>query len=130
MFPGLDVMLEAQRDGVIRWYTDILEDALQERWEGFLKACTVDNKPVGFCAWTIEEYGEQKVRKQVQTNETQSGPDSNVGEKRERERWEPDTLDVKSWISLSKQLRMERERVLGDLSHICRKLTLERHRAH
>jgi hypothetical protein len=43
-------------------------------------------------------------------------------EKSKKASWEPETLDIDSWIAVSKALRTERERVLKDLDNICRKL--------
>ncbi|KAJ5826322.1 hypothetical protein N7474_003460 [Penicillium riverlandense] len=116
MFPSSDSMQATQLDQIIRWYTDMLEDALRGRWESFLKACTVDDKPVGFCAWTLE----------AQTNERQPVMNANAKEnlrkreKRGKKNWLPEILDVEQWLSVSARLRKERERVFGDLNSICR----------
>lgn len=53
MFPAQ--LSDAQRDEIIRWYTEDLEEALksEQSCEVFKKIC-LDGTPVGFCAWTIE----------------------------------------------------------------------------
>ncbi|KAI1380155.1 acyl-CoA N-acyltransferase [Hypoxylon crocopeplum] len=107
MFPQFNTVTEAQKEQITRWYIEMLEDAFQAREERFLKACSVDGTPVGFCGWTFIDNRQQ------------------AGEPRKREKarkasWLPDTLDVDGWLSLSKDLKAERCRVLKDLDSICR----------
>jgi hypothetical protein len=91
----------------------MLEDAFQDRWESLLKACTVDGTPVGFCGWTIIERNREH---QVKANERRKE------EKRKKATWASETIDIDGWTTVSKALRMERDRVLKDLDNICRKL--------
>lgn len=114
-FPCSENMDETERDEVVRWYADMLRDALRNRTETFLQA-SVDGIPVGLCAWTIIERSREVDRAGLHSTDT--GPRrANSGS------WLPRTLDVDGWISLSKELKMERERVLNDLDSICRMWT-------
>ncbi len=112
MFPRSD-MTEKQKEEIIRWYVDMLEDAFQDGKESFLKGCSVDGTPVGFCGWTIIE------RNRHVPNRTK---DAQADKSPKRERWEPELIDIDGWIALSKALRTERDRVLKDLDNICRTL--------
>ena len=113
MFPQSDTITETHREEIIRWYVEMLDDAFQDRWESFLKACSVDGTPVGFCGWTIIERNHEH---QVEANERPKE------EKRKKATWVPETIDIDGWIAVSKALRTERDRVLKDLDNICRKL--------
>ncbi|KAJ5604822.1 hypothetical protein N7510_009976 [Penicillium lagena] len=117
MFPRFNSLQKEQLDQIIRFYTDIYEDAFYDRRESFLKVCTFDKRPVGFCGWAIERPREQ----QAQTNKRQPGMKRIDSKKRRENACEPEILDVYAWLSLSKRLRAERKRVLKDFSEICRK---------
>ncbi|RYC63056.1 hypothetical protein CHU98_g3141 [Xylaria longipes] len=91
-------------------YIEMLEDAFQAREERFLKACSVDGTPVGFCGWTVIE----------QNHNRQQADEPRKREKARNASWLPDTLDVDGWVALSKDLKAERCRVLKDLHSICR----------
>ncbi|KAI5865851.1 acyl-CoA N-acyltransferase [Durotheca rogersii] len=114
MFPLSDTITETQRDEIIRWYADMLEDAFQDRWESFLKARSIDGTPVGFCGWTVIE----RNREQVEANNGQA----NEPPKKEKRKktWIPEVIDIDGWSALSRALRMERDRVLKNLDNICR----------
>jgi hypothetical protein len=118
MFPRSDTITETQREEIIRWYVEMLEDAFQDRWESLLKVCTVDGLPVGFCGWTIIERNHEH---QVEANNGQTD-ERRKEEKRKKATWVPETIDIDGWTTVSKTLRMERDRVLKDLDNICRKL--------
>lgn len=117
MFPRSDLTTETQRDEAIRWYADMLEDAFQDRCESFLKACSADGTPVGFCGWTIIERNRQH---QVEANNGQSSGRVKQ-ERRKKETWIPESIDIDGWTTLSRALKAERDRVLNDLDDICRK---------
>lgn len=112
MFPQFNTVTEAQKEQITRWYIEMLKDAFQAREENFLKACSVNGTPVGFCGWTIIE----------QNYDQQQAGEPRKREKARKASWLPDTLDVDSWVALSKDLKAERYRVLKDLDSICRKL--------
>ncbi|KAK5993386.1 hypothetical protein PT974_06816 [Cladobotryum mycophilum] len=118
MFPQSDTITEAQKEEITRWYTEMLEEALDDRWESFLKACPGDGTPAGFCGWTIVQ--QNPAAQVASTNSQAQGPPKQ--ERRKREFWLPETLDGDAWVAVSKVLRTERNRVLKDLDNVCRKL--------
>ncbi|KAI1425025.1 hypothetical protein F5Y12DRAFT_784955 [Xylaria sp. FL1777] len=91
MFPLFNTVTEAQKEQITRWYIEMLEDAFQAREEIFFESIH------------DRQAGEPRKR-----------------EKARRASWLPDTLDVDSWVALSKNLKAERCRVLKDLNNICR----------
>jgi hypothetical protein len=125
MFPSYNMFSLEQTEEVIRWYTVMLEDAFTDRWESFLKATDVDGTPYGFCGWTVVG----KVNDTAKTA-TSVDPDVQRGSQQKsryqsrskikRNNWVPETLDVGAWTAVSQALRAERNRVLQDLSNICR----------
>lgn len=90
MFPRSDTITKAQKDEVIRWYADMLEDAFQDRWESFLKACSADGTPIGFCGWTIFERTREC---QVEANNGQASERAKQ-ERRKKETWVPEAIDT------------------------------------
>jgi hypothetical protein len=112
MFPQFNTVTEAQKEQITRWYIEMLEDAFQAQEERFLKVCSVDGTPVGFCGWIVIEQNH---------NQQQAGEPRKRGKARNAS-WLPDALNVDGWVALSKDLKAERCRVLKDLDSICRKL--------
>ncbi|GAW13890.1 hypothetical protein ANO14919_032810 [Xylariales sp. No.14919] len=110
MFPQFNTVTEAQKEQITRWYIEMLEDAFQAREERFLKACSVDGTPVGFCGWTVIE----------QNHDRQQAGEPRKREKARKASWLPDILDVDGWVALSRDLKAERCRVLKELDSICR----------
>lgn len=110
MFPQSDTVTKQQRDEIVRWYTDMLEDAFEDRWESFLKASSPNGTPIGFCAWTIEQDRGRQTDEQPRR------------QKRKKGTWIPETIDINSWTTLSKASRAERNRVLQNDTDICRKM--------
>jgi hypothetical protein len=92
----------------------MLEDAFQDRWESFLKVCTINGTPLGFCGWTIIE---RTRGRQVEASNGQTATTASTQNKQENH-----TVNMDGWNTLSRALRMEREQVLKDLDNICRKL--------
>ncbi|KAJ6024006.1 acyl-CoA N-acyltransferase [Penicillium herquei] len=88
----------------IRWMINNLQDTLALERSTSRKVCTEDGIFVGFASWTIHNTGTPRTRstgkKDMNTN--------------------PNTLDVKAWLEVSKMLRLERERVLQDRDNIWR----------
>ncbi|KAM6514117.1 hypothetical protein FALCPG4_015279 [Fusarium falciforme] len=114
MFPRSDAITGTQKEEIIRWYAEMLEDALQDRWESLWRVCSVDGTPVGFCGWTIIVREHQVGAKDSQTNERPKE------EKRKKAVWFPEAIDMDGWITVSKALRTERDRALKGLDNICR----------
>jgi hypothetical protein len=118
MFPQSDKLTDTQKEEMIRWYVEMIKDAVEERRESHLKACTVDGTPVGFCGWTIIERNRDHHVDAIDCPANEQPKK----EKRKKVSWQPETLDIDSWIAVSKALRTERERVLKDLDNICCKM--------
>ncbi|KAI1761530.1 acyl-CoA N-acyltransferase [Hypoxylon sp. FL1150] len=106
MFPGSGTMTEAQTEELFRWYTDILEDKLWGRWEGFLKTCSPDGTPVSFCGWAVEAM------------DGRAGDEPNVKES-QMEFWAPKYADIGAWTSLAADIEVMMDRVLEGHSDIC-----------
>lgn len=113
MFPQSDEITEDQKEEIIHWYINMLEDAFQDGKESFLKS-SIDGVPVGFCGWTIIEQN-RNVR--AVGNQDRADKPS----KQKNSEWLPKAIDVDNWFALSKDLRDERNRILKDLDNICRK---------
>jgi hypothetical protein len=100
MFSQFNTIAEAQKEQITCWYTEILEDAFQNQQERFLKACSSDGTPVGFCGWTVIE---RNYDGQVEANNSQV--DTNNGqadkpikrEKAQRSFWVPEAIDIDGW---------------------------------
>ena len=92
MFPRSDTITDTQKEETICWYVEMLEDAFQDRWESFLKACTVDGTPVGFCGWAIIERAHEH---QDDANDAQANEQPKE-EKLKKATWVPETLDIDS----------------------------------
>ncbi|KAK5637375.1 hypothetical protein RRF57_013087 [Xylaria bambusicola] len=103
MFPRSNTVTEAQMEQITRWYIEMIEDAFQSQQERFLKACSIDGTPVGFCGWEVIE----------QNHDQQQADEPRNKKKAHKLSWLPDTLDVDGWVALSNNLRAERCRVLG-----------------
>ncbi|KAJ9299330.1 hypothetical protein DTO271G3_2952 [Paecilomyces variotii] len=106
----------------IRWTIEGLRETLQTRSAGFRKVCLADGTPVGFAGWSLEQTtGESST--------SDSGDD--LKERKQRNNhprpnyWHPSTLDVKSWVDVSKIFRKERERVLENYKDIWRTFSCE-----
>ncbi|KAI5925524.1 acyl-CoA N-acyltransferase [Camillea tinctor] len=106
MVPLSGTITDAQRDEITRWYIDMLKDAFQDRTESSLKAQHLNsNVPVGFCGWTIIKQNDKRVE---------------AKEKSKKGSWLPGVIDVNAWVTLSGDLRVERNRDLENLDNICR----------
>lgn len=90
MFPRSETITETQREEIIRWYVEMLEDAFQDRWESLLKACTVDSTPVRSCGWTIIERNREH---QVEANDGQAN-ERQKEEKRKEATRVPEAIDI------------------------------------
>lgn len=145
MFPTYSTMSPEERDEMVQWYIDGLEEALADPGDEFyLKACQrhggdgtgiADGDghllPVGFCGWEVidreRSRGAQTADKQQQQQQEgqQEGiegksPNTNATAKKQRGNQLPGTLDVDAWLALSSRLRTERMRILKGRDNICR----------
>jgi hypothetical protein len=124
MFPGSDKQDE-QREEEIQWMIDGLRQTIPEANTTLHKACKEDGFPIGLIGWIAE----QKIVRIVEKNE--DGiiiPPAELRPKNVRMKKQPDTrcpttMDVESWLRVSKQLREERQRALRQCrgNGVCRK---------
>lgn len=139
MFPTYDNFTAAEREEMMHWQIDTLQEALEDpKDEIFLKACQVNGQqdndtqhhvPLGLCAWEIIDRTRRPATTDLDTKTESSDQPNEVGNEfsiktettAPRKRVSlPGTLDVDSWIALSDNLRTERQRVLKDLINVCR----------
>ncbi|KPM37937.1 hypothetical protein AK830_g8614 [Neonectria ditissima] len=106
MFPTWADTTEAQQNEIVQWYAEGLKDALRRQTDNFLKLCTSDGTPLGFCGWAMEHRHGMTKPGTVQHAQGH--------------RLVPETLDLSAWFSVSRDLRKERERVLTGLDEVCR----------
>ncbi|KAI0468145.1 hypothetical protein F4859DRAFT_491716 [Xylaria cf. heliscus] len=117
MFPTASEFTESQQDEVIRWYSDSLRDAITGQTTSFLQICAPDGSPLGFCGWRIEP----PCQATDESTTRPAGSETAGLQSRRRDRSSlPETLDIDTWVSISQQLRKERERVLNDTPAIYR----------
>lgn len=109
MFPSWAEATEAQQNEIIQWYAEGLKDAMRRKTDNFLQMRAADGTPLGFCGWAMER------RRAVVK--------SNAGQQTTRQPL-PEILDLPAWISVSRDLRKEREQVLRELDEVCRELPL------
>lgn len=122
MFPAYDNFTSAEREEMVQWQTESLQEALENpKDEFFLKAChfngqeddtTQHHVPVGFCAWEIID-----TTRLPEVTSPSNKPKATAPRQRLPL---PDTLDFDGWTALSDKLRTERQRVLKDLTNVCR----------
>ena len=112
MFPPWADMTEAQQNEIIQWYAEGLRDALRRQTYNFIQICATDDTPLGFCGWAMEHGWHAGIKQST----VQPG---------QGQRLLPKTLDLAAWISVSKDLRRERERVLMGLDEVCRESLLQ-----
>lgn len=145
MFPTYSNMSLEERDEMVQWYIDGLEEALADPGDEFyLKACqrhgrdgtgTADGDghllPVGFCGWEVIDRERNRAaqtadkQQQQQQEGQQEGIEgkplnTNATAKKQRGNHLPGTLDVDAWLALSSRLRTERMRILKGRDNICR----------
>jgi GNAT superfamily N-acetyltransferase len=112
MFPPWADMTEAQQNEIVQWYAEGLRDALRRKTVNFIQICATDGTPLGFCGWAME-HGRHAGTKQSTVQSGQGQP------------LLPETLDLAAWLSVSRDLRKERERVLIGLDEVCRESLLQ-----
>lgn len=142
MFPTWKNFTPVDAEEMAQWYIEGLEEALEDpRNEIFFKACQIKGQdedlqafPVGFCGWETIDRSRPEVildshvgdeadvgQSTIQDAKNLSDSVNTTGKENKKKRLSlPDTLDVDNWIALSKVLRTERQRVLKNLSNVCR----------
>lgn len=91
MFPHSTEQLWEQREDEIRWTIDGLRETVDQKDEALYKACGEDGSPVGLIGWTTSSGGLAR---------------------KARNSFTPASLDVASWLCVSRRLREERQRVI------------------
>ncbi|QPG96626.1 hypothetical protein C2857_004777 [Epichloe festucae Fl1] len=109
IFPSRATTTEAQQNEIIQWYAEGLEDALRCKANKLLQVCASDGTPLGFCGWTMEHRGQIR---QVPRN-------SSLSQHGKKLLSLPEALDLSAWLSVSNDLRSERERILGGWDNVC-----------
>jgi hypothetical protein len=117
MFPS-ESITPVQREEVICWYAEMLDEAFRDRKESFLKTCSVEGTPVGFCGWTVIERDPQRQARVADDTANRQPKEQQARKARSM----PQILDIDGWTTISEALRTERNRVLDNLDDICRKL--------
>ncbi|KAG8412959.1 hypothetical protein J3458_013382 [Metarhizium acridum] len=108
---------EAQKNEIIQWYAEGLEDALRRKGNKLLQICALDGTPLGFCGWTVEHRGQSR---QVPMNSSLSQHGTKLLSL-------PEALDLSAWLSVSSDLRSERERILSGWDDVCLHPDHQRH---
>ncbi|KZF23744.1 hypothetical protein L228DRAFT_246589 [Xylona heveae TC161] len=126
MFPRSIEHQWEQREDEIRWMIDGLLEAVHQDDESLYKVCGVNGLPVGLIGWTTSPGAFAKGINGgdcSQTNLTNKSASEQGTREQNQNSWVPPNLDVLSWLSISKKLREERQRVLRSCPSkgICRK---------
>jgi hypothetical protein len=109
MFPHSGQATEKELEEEISWTAQSLQRDIESGTMEIRTVCLADGLPVGFAIWTLD----QTPNKQELKDKADNNP--------ERRNCEcPSTLDVQSWIRVSRLLKAERTRVLQDLHDIWR----------
>ncbi len=109
MFPGAGDFSGHQKDEIIRWYAQGIEDAINDGRTLLCKMRHLDGTVAGLAGWVVER-----------DRTTEKTTAVTAGDEKRPENWLPRTLDMSSWIEVSAELRRERERVIGHLDNVCR----------
>ncbi|KAL5040773.1 hypothetical protein BDW71DRAFT_193128 [Aspergillus fruticulosus] len=124
MFPRSTEQHWEQREEEIRWTIDGLLETVHQTDEALYKACGEDGSPVGLIGWTTSLGAFAKGMSRDCTHGglvVESGA-REVAKLKIRNSFTPPSLDVTSWLGISKRLREERQRVIGGRSGngVCR----------
>lgn len=126
MFPGSKERQWDQTEEEIRWTIDGLLETVYREDETLYKACGEDGLPVGLIGWTTSPgtCAASVNGGSCDQNCSTVKPKARQGSKvMSRSGCSPPSLDVKSWLGISKTLREERQRVLRNCqgNGVCRK---------
>lgn len=99
-----------------KWLADVLKKSLASPRMVFRKVCTKDGQPVGFAGWTIPYSTSESHVKSDGGGDKQG----NRGEQRGHRNELPRSLDVETWMEVSKKRLEERRRVLRGREDIWR----------
>lgn len=98
----------------IRWTAQVLLQAVHNRDEMLYKACGPDGSLAGFIGWTTSPGVSSGTMAVNSTRDNTTGQDKakRGSNTRGNNTWLPASLDVVSWVDVSRDLRDERQRVL------------------
>jgi len=117
MFPQSSKDTEEEE---IKWTVEGLQDTLRRRPAGFRKVCLEDGTPVGFAGWSLEQTTPQQGTSSGNVFEVQEMDPARCAR---RDYWHPNTLDVQTWVEVSKIFKTEKKRVLNNRKNIWRKFS-------
>jgi hypothetical protein len=115
MFPRSAEQQWDHREDEIGWAIDGIYEAIDRENEMLYKACEADGLPIGLIGWTTSSGAFSKGIMKGE-NGVQDDPKIKFEERqrkmRHRNSWTPPSLDVPSWLGISKLLIAERQRIL------------------
>jgi hypothetical protein len=115
-----------QKESEIRWMMDGLLETVYRENETLFKACGEEGLSVGLIGWALNS-GALSERmnggNRIQNSPTWESKAKQGKQVKPRDSLIPPSLDVTSWLGISKRLREERQRVLQgpQENEICRK---------
>ncbi|KAK2811983.1 hypothetical protein FQN50_001690 [Emmonsiellopsis sp. PD_5] len=115
MFPYSKERQQEQREDEIRWTIDGLLETVHQGDEALYKACGEDGSPVGLIGWTTSPGTFAKglgVKSEDCIHSGRVPVGKSRGRQGARNSFTLPSLDVASWLGISKRLREERHRVL------------------
>ncbi|CEL09842.1 hypothetical protein ASPCAL12971 [Aspergillus calidoustus] len=125
MFPHSKEQHWEEKEDEIRWTIDGLLETVHQEDEALYKACGEDGSPVGLIGWTTSPGAFAtgvKCRDCPHGSPVVKSGARGVAKFKSRNSFDPPSLDVASWLGISKRLREERQRVIRDCqgNGICR----------
>ncbi|KAL2838691.1 hypothetical protein BJX68DRAFT_248704 [Aspergillus pseudodeflectus] len=125
MFPHSKEQHWEEKEDEIRWTIDGLLETVHQEDEALYKACGEDGSPVGLIGWTTSPGAFAtgvKCRDCPHAGPVVKSRARGVAKVKSRNSFDPPSLDVTSWLGISKRLREERQRVIRDCqgNGICR----------
>lgn len=112
----------------IKWAIDGIHEAICRENESLYKACGADGLPVGLIGWTtcsgVFSKGMINGQNFIQDDSIINSEERQSRKMGHHDSWTPPSLDVPSWLGISKLLRAERQRVFQKWhdNEICSKL--------
>lgn len=99
-----------QREEIISWYIDGLQQAISNEGGCFRQIHNSEGRPISFCGWTVDRQQQKELGMGIQTQQTDR-----------LEKQCPQALNVATWCQLSSSLRTEKKRVSGALRVVHRR---------
>lgn len=116
MFPYSNERQREKREDEIRWSIDGLLEAVYQGQEALYKACEEDGAPVGLIGWTSSPgtfaKGMGKSEDCIDSGPVGKSSGRQGANLKAQNSFVPPSLDVTSWLDISRKLREERFRVI------------------